>query len=164
MPKKPFNEKSQSNQTQATTGSAKGGFEEKVQQELGLMVKRLNQLKDFTDKGKPEKDEQADKYAKDYGDIQKASKDQKDAKEHKHEKSEKERKEIVKESVKESDVGGLQTVPIGPDPQIEQRIAALENVVGKLSHFIQKGLRPELNKGALKQEPDQLPKTDQDEE
>lgn len=77
--------------------------------------------------------------------MNKAAKDSKDAKEHKHEKSEKERKEFVKEG----EVGGIQSAS---DPAIEQRIAALESVVGRLSHFIKGAARPDLSKGALKDE------------
>ncbi|HEX7441295.1 MAG TPA: hypothetical protein VF319_14485 [Caldimonas sp.] len=75
--------------------------------------------------------------------MNKAAKDSKDAKEHKHEKSEKERKEFVKEG----EVGGIQSAS---DPAIDQRIAA--SVVGRLSHFIKGAARPDLSKGALKDE------------
>ncbi len=53
--------------------------------------------------------------------------------------------------------GGKDLEPEGPpgnpgDPW-EQRIAALEQTVGQLQHFITTNLRPDLSKGALKQEP-----------
>ena len=96
MPQKPFREKDPTPPPPPVPGSDKSEFEDSVNQGLADLVKRLGQLKDFSDKAKPEKDEGADKYAKDFGDIQKGSKDQKE--EHKHEKSEKERKDIAKES------------------------------------------------------------------
>ncbi len=41
-----------------------------------------------------------------------------------------------------------------PDPgPVEQRVAALEATVAQLTHFIPQELRPDLTKGALKQEP-----------
>jgi hypothetical protein len=152
MPEKPFREKNPSTRTRAAAASDKSEFEDKVHKEFQELNDRF---KDFFDKaGKPEKDEQADKYAKDYADIQKNSKDSKDSKDHKHEKSEKERKDIVKEG----EVGVFQA-PTAPDPQIERRIAALENVVGQLAHFIPPKSRPDLSRGALQQEPDQPPKS-----
>jgi hypothetical protein len=42
-------------------------------------------------------------------------------------------------------------VPGGP---VEQRLAALEAAVTQLLHFIPENLRPDLSRGALKQEPD----------
>lgn len=45
-----------------------------------------------------------------------------------------------------------QTDPGGP---VEQRLAALEAAVSQLSHFIPQELRPDLSKGALKQEPEE---------
>ena len=45
-------------------------------------------------------------------------------------------------------------VPI-PDPgPIEQRLAALENALASLQHFITAEKRPDLSRGALKSEPD----------
>jgi hypothetical protein len=46
--------------------------------------------------------------------------------------------------------GPVATDPGGP---VEQRLAALEAAVGQLQHFIPQELRPDLSKGALKQEP-----------
>ncbi len=145
MAGKPFTEKGSGRKARASANSDKSEFEDKVHQEFGDLQDRLNQLTQKLLNPKPEKDEGADKYAKDYADIQKSAKDSKDGKDHKHEKSEKERKEIVKES----DVGGLSAVV---DPAMEQRIAALENVVGRLAHFIERKDRPDLSKGALKDE------------
>lgn len=145
MGEKPFREKSSSDRPKSVASAGKSEFEDKVHQEFGDLLKRFDQLQQKILNPKPEKDEGADKYAKDFADVNKAAKDSKDAKEHKHEKSEKERKEIVKEG----EVGGLQ---LASDPAIEQRIAALESVVGHLSHFIKGAARPDLSKGALKEE------------
>ncbi len=41
-----------------------------------------------------------------------------------------------------------------PDPSVLGRIGNLERTVGELQHFITTNLRPDLSKGALKQEPD----------
>lgn len=43
--------------------------------------------------------------------------------------------------------------PGNPGDPYEQRIRALEHTVGQLQHFITTNLRPDLTKGALKQEP-----------
>lgn len=145
MAEKAFKEKSSSSVPKGAARSDKSDFEDKVHQEFGDLLDRFKQLEQKLLNPKPEKDEGADKYAKDYADVNKAAKDAKDTKEHKHEKSEKERKEFVKEV----DVGGLQ---ITSDPAIEQRLAALESVVGHLSHFIKGEARPDLSKGALKDE------------
>jgi hypothetical protein len=150
MPEKPFTEKSASKpERDASTAASKSEFEDKVHQELDDLRNKLKVLEDKALNPKIEKDEVAEKYAKDYADIQKNSKDQKDAKEHKHEKSEKERKDFVKEG----EVGVFQSTPRVSDPMLEQRIAALESVVGRLAHFIEGKNRPDLSKGALKQEP-----------
>jgi len=146
MADKPFRERGASTRAQTAARSDKSEFEDKVHQEFGDLLKRFEQLQQKLLNPKPEKDEGADKYAKDFADINKASKDAKDGKEHKHEKSEKERKEIVKEF----DGGVFQSVV---DPAVEQRIAALENVVARLGHFIKGAARPDLSKGALKDEP-----------
>jgi uncharacterized membrane-anchored protein YjiN (DUF445 family) len=153
MTEKPFKEKKPAKGTKAAGAFAKSEVEDKLRQENADLLDKLKQLGDKQDP-KSEKDEQADKYAKDYADIQKNSKDSKDSKDHKHEKSEKERKDIYKES----EVGVFQGVNT-PDPQIERRIAALENVVGQLAHFIPPEARPDLSRGALQQEPDQPPKS-----
>jgi hypothetical protein len=150
MPEKPFTEKSPSKRARrAPIAADKSEFEDKVHQELQDLRDKLKVLEDKALDPKIEKDEVAEKYAKDYADIQKNSKDQKDAKELKHEKSEKERKDIVKEG----EVGVFQSTPRVSDPVLEQRIAALENVVGRLAHFIEGKARPDLSRGALKQEP-----------
>lgn len=145
MAEKSFREKSSSDGPKSAAREGKSEFEDKVHQEFGDLLKRFDQLLQKILDPKPEKDEGADKYAKDYADVNKAAKDSKDAKEHKHEKSEKERKEIIKEG----DVGGLQ---FATDPAIDRRIAALESVVGHLAHFIEGASRPDLSKGALKDE------------
>jgi hypothetical protein len=150
MAEKPFREKNPARRTRGAVASDKSEFEDKVHQENKDLLEKLKGLEDKILNPKAEKDEQADKYAKDYADIQKNSKDSKDSKDHKHEKSEKERKDIIKEG----EVGVFQAVN-PPDPQIERRIAALENVVGRLAHFIPREARPDLSKGALQQEPDQ---------
>jgi len=149
MPGRPFKEKSASKQPQRAAAGGKSEFEDKVHQEFQDLLDRFKVFEDKILNPKPEKDEHAEKYAKDYADIQKHSKDQKDAKEHKHEKSEKERKDVVKEG----ETGVFQPMPRVPDPVLEQRIAALENVVGRLAHFIEGKARPDLSRGALKQEP-----------
>ena len=48
------------------------------------------------------------------------------------------------------------TDPGGPveDPGLLGRLGKLEQTVGELQHFITANLRPDLSKGALKQEPD----------
>ena len=148
MAEKSFREKSSADAPRSATREGKSEFEDKVHQEFGDLLKRFDQLLQKVLDPKPEKDEGADKYAKDFADVNKAakdSKDTKDAKEHKHEKSEKERKEIIKEG----DAGGLQ---FATDPAIERRIAALESVVGHLAHFIEGAARPDLSRGALKDE------------
>lgn len=43
--------------------------------------------------------------------------------------------------------------PVGPGP-LESRLSALEAAVSQLMHFIPENLRPDLSKGALRQEPD----------
>lgn len=43
--------------------------------------------------------------------------------------------------------------PVGPGP-VEDRLSALEATVAQLMHFIPENLRPDLSKGALRQEPD----------
>jgi len=144
MADKPFKEKGSAKRARSVSRSDKSEFEDKVHQEFGDLLDRFNQLQQKVLNPKPEKDEGADKYAKDYADINKATKDSKDAKEHKHEKAEKERKEFVKEL----EVGGL---PVA-DPGIDQRVAALESVVAHLAHFIPGAARPDLTKGALKDE------------
>ncbi len=143
MAEKPFREKGKSGRLKSQAYGDKSEFEDKVHQEFDDIRARFDKLEQKLLNPKPEKDENADKYAKDYADINKSAKDSKDAKEHKSEKLEKERKELVKES----DVGGLAV-----DPVIDQRITALENVVARLSHFIKKAARPDLSKGALKDE------------
>lgn len=148
MAEKPFKEKSSSTGA-ASAAADKSEFEDKVHQEFQDLLDRFKVFEDKLLHPKPEKDEAAEKYAKDYADIQKHAKDQKDAKEHKHEKSEKERKDIGKEG----EVGVFQQTPPTSDPVLEQRIAALENVIGRLAHFIEGGSRPDLSRGALKEEP-----------
>jgi hypothetical protein len=75
----------------------------------------------------------------------------------KFEKSEKNEKFEIKEFDKViHDVKFLETlpgVPVGPGP-VEDRLAALEATVAQLMHFIPENLRPDLSKGALRQEPD----------
>ena len=48
--------------------------------------------------------------------------------------------------------------PVGPGPveaqSLEQRLSALEGAMSQLVHFIPENLRPDLSKGALRQEPD----------
>jgi hypothetical protein len=50
--------------------------------------------------------------------------------------------------------------PVGPGDPVEQRLAALEAAVGQLAHFIPQELRPDLSKGALKQEPGEAQEAD----
>ena len=154
MKAKPFTEKSDKTPAKppAESNPDKSEFEDSVNKNLSEMVKSLGDMKTYSDKGKVEKDEGADKYAKDYSDV-KNSKDSKDSKEHKHEKIEKERKELVKDHIKESEIFG--SVAPG-DPvilRLEERLASLEKAIGTLTHFITSELRPDLSKGALKQEP-----------
>jgi len=147
MKAKPFTEKTAKSKSAGADNPDKSDFEDSVNKHLGEMVKSLNDMKTHSDKGKVEKDEGADKYAKDYSDVKNYN-----DKQHKHEKLEKERKELVKEHIKESDVHG--GVVVGPaKTSVEERLAALEKAVGTLSHFITSELRPDLSKGALKQEP-----------
>jgi hypothetical protein len=133
----------------AAAAGGKSEFEDKVHHEFQDLLARYKVFEDKILNPKPEKDGGAEKYAKDYADIQKHSKDQKDAKEHKHEKSEKERKDIVNEG----EGGVFQPTPSVPDPVLEQRVAALESVIGRLAHFIEGKARPDLRRGALRQEP-----------
>ena len=46
------------------------------------------------------------------------------------------------------------TDPGGPVEDLAGRLGRLEQTVGQLQHFITTNLRPDLSKGALKQEPD----------
>ena|ERR1700761_1814417 len=48
---------------------------------------------------------------------------------------------------------------VGPGDPIEQRLAAIESALAQLVHFIPQELRPDLSKGALKQEPDEKTKS-----
>jgi hypothetical protein len=156
MSERPFREKGQSKQVRAAAESReKSEFEDKVRQENQDILDKFKQLSDKMLNPKVEKDEQAEKYAKDYADIQKNTKDSKDSKDNKHEKLEKERKDYVKES----EVGVFQAPATVSDPRIEQRIAALEDIVGRLAHFIPSEARPEMSRGALTEEPDQPSKT-----
>ena len=86
-----------------------------------------------------------------------ADKSRKDSKDNKHEKAEKEHKDILKDH----DGGGVfQPFATFTDPQAAQnaqllaRVAALEAEIGRLRHFISKDQRPDIAKGALKDEPD----------
>jgi hypothetical protein len=128
----------------------KSDFEDLVNKQLGEMVKGLNDMKAHSDKGKVEKDESSEKYNKDYGDINKNNKDTAD-KQHKIEKLE------HKEFVKEHDVHPVTKASDPANLNVEERLAALEKTIGQLSHFITSGLRPDLSKGALKQESKKLP-------
>jgi hypothetical protein len=75
----------------------------------------------------------------------------------KFEKLEKNEKFEIKEFDKVfHDVKYLETPPfgpVGPGP-VEDRLSALEAAVSQLLHFIPENLRPDLSKGALRQEPD----------
>jgi hypothetical protein len=157
MPEKPFREKNPARKPRAAVASDKSEFEDKVHQENKDLQDRLKGLEDKMLDPKAEKNE-----AKDISDIEKIQKESKDSKDHKHEKSEKERliKEVHKQEKSEKELFevGVFQAPTIPDPRIEQRIAALENVVGRLVHFIPTKSRPDLSKGALQQEPDQPPK------
>lgn len=75
----------------------------------------------------------------------------------KFEKSEKVEKFEIKEFDKViHDVKYLEVPPIGPvgPGPVEERLSALEAAVSQLVHFIPENLRPDLSKGALRQEPD----------
>ena len=48
-------------------------------------------------------------------------------------------------------------VAVAPGVPVEQRLAALEAAMAQLMHFIPQELRPDLSKGALKQEPAEKP-------
>jgi hypothetical protein len=131
MATKPFKEKAAGKQkvTPAEGLGDKDEFEDKVNRDAGLSKT------DFYDKQievkvKIEKNEVEEKYAKDYADIH--HKGQKDLM--------KEHKEV--------------TLPSQPGQPLAGRVAALENTVAQLQHFIQTNLRPDLSKGALKREPD----------
>jgi hypothetical protein len=150
MPEKPFKEKKTPKDRKTSTAFGKSEVEDKLRQENMDILEKLKSLGDKMLDPKAEKNE-----GKDTKDInEKLSKDSKDSKDNKFEKSEKERKDIVKEV----EVGVFQGVN-PPDPQIERRIAALENLVGQLVHFIPAESRPDLSRGALKQEPDQQDKS-----
>jgi predicted nucleic acid-binding Zn-ribbon protein len=141
MPEKPFREKRVSKQPKRVYSADKSEFEDKVHQELDQLRDRFKQLNDKMLNPKIEKNETEEKYAKDYKDIS--------DKQHKLEKLEKERKDIA-----EVNLTGVFQAPAAPGGQIEQRIAALEDIVGRLAHFIPSESRPDLTKGALKQEPE----------
>ncbi len=121
-------------------GSDKSEFEDKVSQDTGVFKDRLDLIVGKLQNPKPEKDEGADKYAADW------------AKTHKHEKLEKDRNDIF------FDVGWGTLTPSTnrqpvQDPQLLARVAALEAEIGKLKHFISPEQRPDLSKGALRDEP-----------
>jgi hypothetical protein len=156
MAQRPFREKHTGASPAEDNGNGDGNgdkdeFEDKVHQEFGQFKVIVDQLKQKSESGKVEKDEGADKYASD--------KYNKDHKEQKHEKLEKEHKDIAKEHIKDTDIkptawAGSPFVPAQTDPQLLARIAALEEAVGKLLHFIPAESRPDLSRGALKDEPD----------
>jgi hypothetical protein len=154
MPKKPFKEKPKTATSRSASISDKDDFEDKVHEEFRGLKDRFDRFKDKMETGKPEKDEAADKYAQD--------KYHKDQKEQKAEKVEKEHKDILKESAKDHDVSTSPVIGIPPavgtiirqDTRILERIAALEEAIGRLTHFITVESRPDLSKGALKDEPD----------
>ncbi|HVJ53103.1 MAG TPA: hypothetical protein VM689_11595 [Aliidongia sp.] len=160
MAQKPFREKAAGVRPAADDnggddGGDKDDFEEKVLQDFNHFKVIVDQLKQKTETGKVEKDEAADKFSRD--------KFNKDQKEQKHEKFEKEHRDITKGIIKEGDVVLDPTFGVLPaasqaDPQLLARIAALEDAVGKLLHFIPAESRPDLSKGALKDEPDTPPK------
>jgi hypothetical protein len=66
------------------------------------------------------------------------------------EKPVKELKEVKERDV--TDPGDRLGIPV------EERIAALETAVNRLSHFIERAQRPDLSQGALQQEPDSPPR------
>ncbi|HVO27940.1 MAG TPA: hypothetical protein VMW56_30385 [Candidatus Margulisiibacteriota bacterium] len=156
MAEKPFREKQRAAAAKGvgakSVAADKDDFQDKVHQELGQLKERVDYFKQKVENPKPEKDEGADKYA--------ADKYRVDHKAQKHEKLEKERKDFVKEGVKDYDVftpPGPEIPPVGvstAEAQILARIAVLEEAVGKLEHFIKGETRPDLSRGALKDEPE----------
>lgn len=148
MAQPPFRETSSAAASGGGAGSDKSEFEDKVHQDGDIFKARIDVLIGKLMNPKPEKDEGADKYVSD--------KSRKDSKDSKHEKHEKELKEVIKEQ----DGGVFQPFTPFPDPaaaqtaQLMARVAALEAEIGRLSHFISRDQRPDVAKGALKDEPD----------
>ena len=69
----------------------------------------------------------------------------------------KEKLEVFEKIPREVDSKGLVDhtgTTFNPGGPIEQRLAALENAVSSLQHFITSDKRPDLSRGALKSEPD----------
>jgi len=121
-----------------------------------------NEIKEHKD-AKQEKLEKNE--AKEHKDAKHEKIEKNEIKEHKdakHEKLEKpEFKEFSKFESPEKQIGkekdGKEIVegPIGkPGDPIEQRLAALEQAVGNMQHFITSAQRPDLSRGALTGEPD----------
>jgi len=144
----PFRETSSAASSGGDAGSDKSEFEDKVHQDGDIFKARIDVLIGKLMNPKPEKDEGADKYVTD--------KSRKDSKDNKHEKHEKELKEVIKEQ----DGGGVfqPFTPFDPSAaqtaQLMARVAALEAEIGRLRHFISRNQRPDVAKGALKDEPD----------
>jgi hypothetical protein len=114
----------------------------------------------FEHKEKPEKHEHKEKPEK------QEHKEKPEKIEHKEAKIEKvEHKELVKiEKLEHKEVSKFEHgekpptseagFPGNPGGPVEERLAALEQTVASLSHFITEGQRPDLSRGALKAEPD----------
>jgi len=144
----PFRETGSAAASGGGAGSDKSEFEDKVHQDSGIFKARIDVLVGKLMNPKAEKDEGADKYIAD-----KSRKDGKDNKQEKHEKE-------IKDIAKEHDGGGVfQTFAGVGDPlagqtaQLMARVAALEAEIGRLNHFISRDQRPDVSKGALKDEP-----------
>ena len=104
---------------------------------------------------KYEKLEKNEKYEKNELKELKHDKPEKERKEFKFEKLEKEIKERKPEFEKLQIEGGIDPTK-GVDPGILSRHAdALEEAARQLRHFIEESERPDLSRGALKDEPDQ---------
>ncbi|WP_293905795.1 hypothetical protein [Phenylobacterium sp.] len=160
MAKRPFREAraaaSDNNGGDGGGGGDKSEFEDKVHQDGDIFKQRIDVLIGKLMNPKPEKDEGAEKFG--------ADKSRKDSKDNKHEKLEKEHKDLLKEFDHGGIHGGIGTLPVfgafgepagAQNAQMLARIAALEAEIGALKHFIGKDQRPNIAKGALKDEPDQ---------
>lgn len=119
--------------------------------------KEQKEHKDKLEKHEKQEKPEKEKHEKELKDHKEAAKEKEAVKEKETIKPEKEGKLEQKELEKIQPDGKelVETqIPQQPgDPTNEQRLAAVESALAQLTHFIPENLRPDLSKGALKQEP-----------
>ena len=112
--------------------------------------KEQKEHKDKLEKHEKQEKPEKEKHEKELKDHKEAAKEKEAGKEKETIKPEKELEKVQpdgKELVETQ-------IPQQPgDPATEQRLAAMESALAQLTHFIPENLRPDLSKGALKQEP-----------